>query len=101
MVERLITHIPEKHFKGIRFYGFLANRNRKTLLPKVYEALGDAPGEAVKVTHSTLSVGYGRTDPYTCILCGQPMLFNEMYVGLSVRKLVTHWERFALGSPPC
>nr|AMQ11472.1 Mobile element protein [Shigella dysenteriae] len=39
MIGRYISHIPAKHFKMVRYYGFLSNRKRGELLPKVYEAL--------------------------------------------------------------
>nr|WP_227685326.1 transposase [Klebsiella sp. S69] len=39
MVGRYISHIPAKHFKMVRYYSFLSNHKRGTLLPKVYEAL--------------------------------------------------------------
>ncbi|KLY25351.1 hypothetical protein SK92_05456 [Klebsiella oxytoca] len=39
MIGRYISHIPAKHFKMVRDYGFLSNRKRGELLPKVYEAL--------------------------------------------------------------
>ena len=38
MIGRYISHIPAKHFKMVRYYGFLSNRKRGELLPKVYEA---------------------------------------------------------------
>ena len=39
MIGRYISHIPEKHFKMVRYYGFLSNRKRGELLPRVYETL--------------------------------------------------------------
>lgn len=39
MLQRYVSHIPARHFKMVRYYGFLANRKRGTLLPKVYDAL--------------------------------------------------------------
>ncbi|WP_440866502.1 transposase [Symbiopectobacterium purcellii] len=37
---RLIKHIPEKHFRMVRYFGFLANRVVGKLLPLVRKALG-------------------------------------------------------------
>uniref|UniRef100_UPI0037098DB2 transposase n=1 Tax=Enterobacter cancerogenus TaxID=69218 RepID=UPI0037098DB2 len=34
MIVRYISHIPEKHFKMVLYYGFLSNRKRGELLPK-------------------------------------------------------------------
>nr|WP_228011708.1 IS91 family transposase [Serratia marcescens] len=39
MLQRYVSHIPARHFKMVRYYGFLANRKRGSLLPKVYDAL--------------------------------------------------------------
>ncbi|RML41481.1 hypothetical protein ALQ95_200078 [Pseudomonas syringae pv. ribicola] len=39
MLRRGVQHIPEKHFRMIRYFGFLANRVCGQYLPKVYEAL--------------------------------------------------------------
>ncbi|EMM6518128.1 transposase, partial [Enterobacter ludwigii] len=39
MLGRYMSHIPAKNFKKVRYYGFLSNRKRCELLPKVYEAL--------------------------------------------------------------
>lgn len=39
MIGRYISHVPAKHFKMVRYYGFLSGRKRGELLPKVYEAL--------------------------------------------------------------
>jgi hypothetical protein len=38
-IARLICHIPDKHFRNIRYYGFLSNRLRGKLLPKIYKLL--------------------------------------------------------------
>lgn len=37
MLQRYVSHIPARHFKTVRYYGFLANRRQDTLLPKVYD----------------------------------------------------------------
>lgn len=39
MIRRYFSHTPARHFKMILDYGFLANRKRGRLLPKVYDAL--------------------------------------------------------------
>ncbi|MFB9084896.1 transposase [Erwinia tracheiphila] len=39
MIGCYISHVPARHFKMVRYSGFLANRRRGTLLPKVWEAL--------------------------------------------------------------
>jgi hypothetical protein len=39
MLQHYVSHIPARHFKMVRYSGFLANRKQGTLLPKVYDAL--------------------------------------------------------------
>ncbi|MFS1538491.1 MAG: transposase [Candidatus Phlomobacter fragariae] len=34
MLKRYVSHIPTRHFKMIRYHGFLANRKRGSLLLK-------------------------------------------------------------------
>ncbi|MFB9087566.1 hypothetical protein ACFFW8_24320 [Erwinia tracheiphila] len=77
MIGRYISHVPARHFKMVRYSGFLSNRKRGTLLPKVWEALSmtereknrSGPGFAV------LMKGFLGTDPYQCILCKRPAAF--------------------------
>nr|WP_267443268.1 transposase [Erwinia psidii] len=45
MIGRYISHVPARHFKMVHYSGFLANRRRGTLLPKVYEALSMTVGK--------------------------------------------------------
>jgi len=62
MLRRYVSHIPARHFKMVRYYGFLANRKRGALLPKVYDALEMTVRElqemlaerSVNVDHSTV-----------------------------------------------
>lgn len=48
MIGRYISHVPARHFKMVRYSGFLANRKRGTLLPKVWEALSMTAREKPK-----------------------------------------------------
>nr|WP_245166655.1 transposase [Candidatus Erwinia dacicola] len=82
MIGRYISHVPARHFKMVRYFGFLANRKRGSLLPKVYEALEmmlrkkpEKPGFAV------LMKGFLGTDPYQCILCGERLRFAGAEAG--------------------
>lgn len=38
-IARFISHIPDQYFKGVRYYGWLANRVRSKKLPLVYGVL--------------------------------------------------------------
>ncbi|MGL4893366.1 MAG: IS91 family transposase, partial [Shewanella sp.] len=85
----LIEHIPDKYFKMIRYYGFLANCKRKLLLPKVYAALGQKVAPAPKAPSFAARLkGYVGVDPFECILCGNRMIYSSFRHGSSIKKLV-------------
>ena len=68
LILRLIEHIPDKHFKMIRYYGFLANRHRSALLPKAYVALGNSmPEKRQTLSYRTMMINFLRVNPFTCI----------------------------------
>ena len=78
-IERLIRHIPEKHFKMLRYYGIYAkHHNQEKKLHKCISA------EKKRFIHSLLdwrhsillSFGY---DPLHCSKCGTSMLILEVY----------------------
>ena len=78
MIGRYISHIPAKHFKMVRYYGFLSSRKRGELLPKVYEALEmEARKKPEQPGFAALMKGFLRTDPYKCILCGNRLRFTS------------------------
>lgn len=55
LVARLKQHIPEKFFKMVRHFGFLANRVCGEKLPQVYKALGmDKPEPVAKVCYAQM-----------------------------------------------
>ncbi len=55
LVARLKQHIPEKFFKMVRYFGFLANRVCGEKLPQVYRALGmDKPEAVAKVCYAQM-----------------------------------------------
>lgn len=54
----------------VRYYRFLANRKRGTLLPKIYEALEMTPREKLqKPGFAMLVKAFLGTDPHQCTLC--------------------------------
>lgn len=76
MIGRYISHVPARHFKMVRCSGFLANRKRGTLLPRIYEALHMQAREKLeKPGFAVLKKGFLGTDPYKCILCGDRLRF--------------------------
>lgn len=90
MIRRYVSHIPARHFKMIRYYGFLANRKRGNLLPKVYNALDMiAPSIPDKPGFAALTKGFLNTDPYQCILCGNRLRFMSAEKGTHATELLS------------
>lgn len=90
MIGRYISHVPAKHFKIVHYYGFLSNRKRSALLPKVYEALNMAIRKMPeKPGFSVLMKGFLRTDPYKCILCGDRLRFTCAQAGKHAAELLS------------
>ncbi|REI39449.1 IS91 family transposase, partial [Klebsiella variicola] len=89
MIGRYISHVPAKHFKMVRYYGFLSNRKRGKLLPKVYEALEmEARKKPEQPGFAALMKAFLRTDPYKCILCGNRLRFTSAQAGRHATELV-------------
>lgn len=78
-IKRLIQHIPEKHFKQIRYYVLYA-RNKESD-KKLNRAISKDKHHIILSFNrwrkcTLLSFGY---DPLKCPCCGQTMLFLELY----------------------
>lgn len=77
-IARLISHVPDKHFRNIRYYGFLSNRTSSKHLPVVYKLLN--------MTRRFLSKTYilwkdmikntFSFDPTSCPCCKTQMQFS-------------------------
>ncbi|HEM6924387.1 TPA: transposase [Providencia rettgeri] len=90
MIRRYVSHIPARHFKMIRYYGFLANQKRGCLFPKVYDALDMThPNVPEKPGFAALVKGFLNTDPYQCILCGNRLRFMSTEKGIHAVTLLS------------
>nr|WP_237446174.1 transposase [Serratia marcescens] len=90
MLQRYVSHIPARHFKMVRYYGFLTNRKRGSLLPKVYDALAMTVREKPKQPgFAVLMKGFLGTDPYQCILCKGRLRFTGAVAGEHATKLLS------------
>ena len=79
-IERLITHIPDKHFRNIRYYGFLANRNVGKYLPIVNTLIKKTKYDTSHIAttwRDMIKQTFGR-DPLQCMRCGAQMLFSHI-----------------------
>lgn len=84
----LKQHIPEKFFKMVRYFGFLANRVCGEKLPQVYRALGmDKPEAVAKVCYAQMVKQFLSRDPFECVLCGGRMVYRQAIAGLNVSGL--------------
>lgn len=89
MLGRYISHVPSRHFKMVRNYGFLSNRKRGALLPKVYEALDMVEKKKPdKPRFAALMKGFLGTDPYRCILCSDRLHFTGAQSGMHATELL-------------
>ncbi len=87
----MVAHIPDKHFKMTRYYGFFSNQKRGEQLPKVYTALESALGaESIMPSYAAMLKGYVNVDPYECILCGNRMNYTNFRSGTPLAELVSH-----------
>ena len=93
---RLLSHIPEKFFKMIRYFGYLSNRRRGELLPKVHRQLGQRIAVLTRLSYAAMMKGLLRVDPFKCILCGGRVVFNHFEAGMGLRKLVLNVKMLVL-----
>jgi len=96
-IARIISHIPDKHFKCIRYYGFLANRVRSKLLPIVYKFVNMVvdQGRKIYITWRDLinsSFGY---DPLTCPNCHIELQLTEFVPPAKNIDLIAMHEQIA------
>ena len=79
IIKRLIQHIPEKHFKQIRYYGIYA-RHRKSD-QKLNRAISKSKHTMLRSFNqwrNSILTSFGY-DPIKCPCCGTTMDFLELY----------------------
>lgn len=76
-IKRVITHIPDKYFRTIRYYGCLASKNKAKLLPLLYNAIGQIVKtlKKKKIRWRELISKTFNIDPLLCLKCNQEMVF--------------------------
>ncbi|KPX46966.1 ISPsy3, transposase, partial [Pseudomonas savastanoi pv. glycinea] len=85
-----------KHFRMIRYFGFLANRVCGRQLPRVYEALRmERRGKAPKLYFAQMSKAFLQRDPFSCVLCGARMVYTAAIAGLTVQGLINNAQSIA------
>jgi len=91
---RLISHIPDKNFRNIRYYGFLANRVRGTLLPIVYKFLNTKCLFKTKVytPWRQMIKNFFNYDPLQCPGCNSIMKLKKIVLPFPLSTLSMHKE---------
>ena len=99
-IQKFIDHIPDVNFRMIRYYGFLSNRVRGKLLPKVRQLLGQNDNSESTVnqpTYAQLIFKDFGVNPLDCILCGAELkLSGSLFGKTSAFELVRHHRQLAL-----
>ena len=98
-ISRLIQHIPEKHFKMIRYYGIYARHKKSDQSLRRFLSKEKHP--------IYLSFNYWRNsilhsfgyDPLECSVCGKTMLFVELYLKHNYVPLHDLYEKVMRNSP--
>jgi hypothetical protein len=84
-LRRFLLHVLPQGFVRIRFFGFLANRRRKTLLPLCRNLLQMAePPDSANPAPPTSS-----SSAWRCPKCQGPMTLSERFTALQIRTLPT------------
>lgn len=78
-IKRLIVHIPEKHFKMLRYYGIYAKHHKQER--KLRRCISDEKKKFLKRTldwRTSILLTFGY-DPLCCEECGTSLLVLEVY----------------------
>ena len=99
-IQKFIDHIPDVGFRMIRYYGFLSNRLRSKLLPKIHHLLGQTikyENLVNQPTYAQLIFKDFGVNPLDCILCGAELRLSGTVFGkTSAFELVRHHRQLAL-----
>jgi hypothetical protein len=100
-IARLISHIPDKYFRNIRYYGFLSNRTGGKLLPKVYQflAMNKVISKKVYISWRQMMLNIFKRDPIKCPLCNITMELGNIVFPLPIPLTDAH-EKIAHGYYP-
>lgn len=90
-IAKFIQHIPDQGFRMIRYYGFLANRVRGSILKLVYSALNQFKKfDFKKPNYVILMIESFGIDPMSCIKCGCTMNLTKVYFPSMFQKFQKH-----------
>jgi hypothetical protein len=81
-IRRFLFHVLPRGFVRIRNFGFLANRNRATLLPLCFQLLGAV---APPQTEADVSLVQPASPLWLCPKCGAPMAVIERLTAAQIQ----------------
>jgi len=97
-IKRLIMHIPDSNFRLIRYYNWLSNHSRGTMLPKVFALLKQTWQIAKKILWADLFYKSFGVDPLLCKSCNITMeLTKTIY---SNNSHIIHSHQYLATSSP-
>jgi hypothetical protein len=77
-LRRFLLHVLPRAFVRIRFFGFLTNRRRSTLLPLCHQLLSQQASESRVVAERAVA----PPTSWLCPTCSTPMLLIEHLSGI-------------------
>jgi hypothetical protein len=96
-IGRLVTHIPERYFKSVRYYGFLSNRLSGKLMPIARRLLGQLKLATQRITWRQLLFKIFRHDPLICPRCGTELTLVETEFPLGAKDTLSFHQAIANG----
>jgi hypothetical protein len=94
-LDKFTQHIPDKGFRMIRYYGFLANAVRGKFLPIVYKLLNQNVTKEPTLGWRVLMKKTFNVDPLQCILCGYDLACIGIDFGMTQSELRLHHYELA------
>jgi len=82
-LRRFLLHVLPRGFVRIRFFGFMANRSRATLLPRCQRLLLDNPRPHA---HAVIPFSAAQPACFRCPKCATPMLLVEKLSAWSISQ---------------
>jgi len=79
-IRRFLAHIPPRHFRRIRYYGFLANSRRKDALTTCRRLLGLPDPEQPYIADLETFLAKQGIDDSLCPMCGEGTLRNIFHL---------------------
>ena len=98
-IQKFIDHIPDVGFRMIRYYGYLSNKLRGTLLPQVHNLLGQSISNEniTNPSYAQLMFKDFGINPLECVLCGAELKLTGTTFGeTSAFELIRHHRQLAL-----